>query len=262
MNQQQSPESRHLVAVIDGKPVTTTLAIAEGVGRPHHGVIQLVRQHQADFEEFGPLAFEMRMGEALPQGGYGKATEFALLNQHQATMLLTYMRNTDVIRKFKIALIKAFFAMAEELQHYRAQEIPGMALPLIDFPERDRPAIVKTFLGNAYINTATYFFCAAAARDNHSPELHQLVAALTSRTDLKKSLPGAVFANHKLKMALLKSNPLWSDIMYFHSMGVSTATTARLCGCHASTVKRHLKKMEDAGLFDDPLAGLKLEVQA
>ncbi len=234
------------------------MVIAEGAGRPHHGVIQLVRQYQADLERYGLVAFEMRPRLEGKHGGGD--TEFAHLNERQATLLLSYMRNTDVIRAFKMAMVDAFFAMAEEIQRLRsAQEIPGLAFPLIDFPERDRPAIVPTFLGNAYINTATYHFCAAAARDNRSPELHQLVAALNSRSDFSKALPGAVFANHKLKMALLKSNPLWSDIMYFQSMGVSRATTARLCGCHASTVKHHLKKMDEAGLFDDPLAGLKLE---
>lgn len=257
MNDQQNPESKDLVTVINGQPFTTTMIIAEGVGNQHKNVLSMVRQYQADLERYGQLAFETRV---VSSHGAGQPTEFAHLNERQATLLLSYMRNTDVIRAFKMAMVDAFFAMAEELQHLRrVQEIPGIAMPLIDFPERDRPAIVKTFLGNAYINTATYYFCAAAARDNRSPELHQLVAALTSRAEFKQSLPGAVFANHKLKMALLKSNPLWSDIMYFQSMGVSKATTARLCGCHASTVKRHLKKMEESGLFDDPLAGLKLE---
>ena len=37
------------------------------------------------FEEFGPLAFETRKGKALPQGGFAKATEYALLNEQQAT---------------------------------------------------------------------------------------------------------------------------------------------------------------------------------
>lgn len=111
-----------IVRIINNQAVTTTLTIAEGVGRPHHGVIQLVRQHQADFEEFGPVAFEMRLGEKLPQGGFGASTEYAILNEHQAVLLMTYMRNTEVIRNFKKALITAFFQMASALQNKATEE--------------------------------------------------------------------------------------------------------------------------------------------
>jgi phage antirepressor YoqD-like protein len=99
-----------------GCPVTTSLAIAEGVGNPHKSVIQLIRQNTSDMEEFGPLAFEMRKGEALPQGGFAKSTEYAILNEQQSTLLLTYMRNNDVVREFKKRLVKAFFELAQQRQ--------------------------------------------------------------------------------------------------------------------------------------------------
>ncbi|UNE54390.1 Rha family transcriptional regulator [Bartonella machadoae] len=41
--------------------VTTSLKIAEGVRHTHKTVMQLVRQNIKDFEEFGSLAFEMRV---------------------------------------------------------------------------------------------------------------------------------------------------------------------------------------------------------
>ncbi|MPW29298.1 hypothetical protein F9L16_09830 [Agarivorans sp. B2Z047] len=72
-----------------GTAVTTSINIAEGVGNPHKSVIQLIRSNEPDLSEFGPIAFEMRKGKPLPQGGFGKATEYALLNEQQATLLLT-----------------------------------------------------------------------------------------------------------------------------------------------------------------------------
>jgi phage regulator Rha-like protein len=121
MNEQQMSEPRHLVAVIDGQPVTTTTAIAEGVGRPHHGVIQLARQYQNDLERFGGVAFETR--PFMTPGGQQKQ-EVAILNERQATLLLSYMRNTNVIRAFKIALVESFFAMAEELRSQKKDAEP------------------------------------------------------------------------------------------------------------------------------------------
>jgi phage regulator Rha-like protein/phage antirepressor YoqD-like protein len=102
-----------IVSINGGQPVTTSLAIAEGVGNPHKSVIQLIRQNASDLEEFGPLAFGMRKGGALPQGGFAKATEYAILNEQQSTLLLTYMRNNDVVREFKKRLVKAFFEMRD-----------------------------------------------------------------------------------------------------------------------------------------------------
>lgn len=96
-------------------PITTSLAIAEGVGNPHASVIKVIRQNASDLEEFGPLGFEIQKGKPLPQGGFAKSTEFAMLNEQQSALLLTYFRNNDTVKAFKKALIKAFFEMRDEL---------------------------------------------------------------------------------------------------------------------------------------------------
>ena len=100
----------NIVSITDGRPVTTSLAVAEGVGNPHATVIKLIRQNIGDLQEFGPLGFEIQMVNR-PQGG-GMATEYAVLNEQQATLLMTYMRNNDVVRSFKKRLVKAFYEFA------------------------------------------------------------------------------------------------------------------------------------------------------
>lgn len=101
-------------------PITTSLAIAEGVGNPHASVIKVIRQNASDLEEFGPLGFEIQKGKPLPQGGFAKSTEFAMLNEQQSALLLTYFRNNDTVKTFKKALIKAFFEMRDELNKRQA----------------------------------------------------------------------------------------------------------------------------------------------
>ncbi len=100
-----------LITIHNGIPTTTSVAIAEGTQRSHKTVIQLVRQYQADLEEFGQLAFVMRVESSH---GAGQKTEVAILSEHQATLILTYMRNTTIIRGFKKALVKAFYELAEK----------------------------------------------------------------------------------------------------------------------------------------------------
>ena len=102
-----------LVFLSDGEPRTTSLAIAEGMKIEHRAVIQLIRTYVADLAEFGLLAFEMR---PRPAGQHGGAdVEYAVLNQEQSTLIMTYMKNTEIARSFKKRLVKAFFTLARQV---------------------------------------------------------------------------------------------------------------------------------------------------
>ena len=89
--------------------VTTSLAIAEGTDTQHKNVLDLVRTHQQDLEDFGGVAFETRPFETA---GGTQIREVAILNQEQATLLLTHMRSIGVVKAFKKALVKAFWELA------------------------------------------------------------------------------------------------------------------------------------------------------
>lgn len=103
-----------IVDVEKGVPKTTTLQIALGLGLQHKSVIQLVRSYKTDFAEFGLVTFEMR---PRLQGSHGGGdTQYAVLNEEQATLLMTYMRNSPRVREFKKALVKAFFEARTLLQ--------------------------------------------------------------------------------------------------------------------------------------------------
>ena len=103
----------NIVSIEKGEALTTSLAIAEGVGNPHKAVIQLIRQNLNDFEEFGRVPFEMRPFETA---GGNQNRELAILNEQQATLLMTYMKNSDVVKQFKKRLVKAFYELAQSKQ--------------------------------------------------------------------------------------------------------------------------------------------------
>lgn len=100
-----------LVTTHDGQPMTTSLIIAEGVGNQHKNVRELIEDNLADFEEFGVLRFET----AKPSELGGRPQKFAVLNREHAMLLMTYMRNTQIVRAFKKNLIKAFVDMENQL---------------------------------------------------------------------------------------------------------------------------------------------------
>lgn len=110
-----------IVTAENGQPVTTSLAIAQGLDLPHASVIKLVRRYKSDFEEFGSIAFEIsnsgfEISNSI-RSSRGRHTECAILNEQQATLLLTYMRNSPKVRQFKKALVKAFFEARALINH-------------------------------------------------------------------------------------------------------------------------------------------------
>lgn len=94
------------------EPFTTSEVIAEYTGVKRHAIQVLIQQHERDFREFGRVSFEMR---PLQTRGGQQMVKVYHLNEQQATLLMTYLRNTDVVRAFKIELVRQFFAMRKEL---------------------------------------------------------------------------------------------------------------------------------------------------
>lgn len=99
------------------EPFTTSEVIAECAGVKRHAVQVLIQQHEADLREFGRVSFEMR---PLQTRGGQQMVKMYHLNEQQATLLLTFLRNTPVVVKFKKDLVRQFYAMREELMNVRA----------------------------------------------------------------------------------------------------------------------------------------------
>lgn len=101
-----------------GDFVVSSETIAAGSGVEHRAVLQLIHNNLTDFEEFGDLAFEMRDRPGVP----GPGLRIAFLNEQQATLLMTFQRNTDLVRQFKKELVRAFFEIAHHVQPVLSEE--------------------------------------------------------------------------------------------------------------------------------------------
>lgn len=104
----------NIVSIINDQAVTTSTTIADGVKRLHKHVIRLIRDHSTDLEEFGRISFKTVPFETA--GGV-QHHEIALLNEQQATLLITFMRNIGIVKEFKVRLIQAFFEMRDKLNN-------------------------------------------------------------------------------------------------------------------------------------------------
>lgn len=88
-----------------GIPVTDSEIISRVLNIEHHSVTRLLRKYENDFLEFGELGFEIQ----------GKSKKY-IINEQQFTLLITYFKNTELVRKYKKEFVKAFFLMKNELQ--------------------------------------------------------------------------------------------------------------------------------------------------
>ena len=105
------------IVYIDGKkePYTLSSIVAECTNLQHHTITKTIRKHQARFEQFGKVGFKIQAMES------GQNTKDYILNEQQATLLVTFLKNTEQVANFKTNLVKAFFEMREELSKFRMQ---------------------------------------------------------------------------------------------------------------------------------------------
>lgn len=92
----------------DGTAITTSQAIAHGTDSQHKNVMELVRQYAADLNEVGRVAFETRPFETA---GGTQRRPVAVLDEPAAALLMTYLRNTAMVRDFKKRLVAEFYRL-------------------------------------------------------------------------------------------------------------------------------------------------------
>ena len=99
---------QNLVVKTDNELLTDSIIVANGCDIQHKNVINLIRKYEGDFKEFGELAFQTRLNTQ------GSPTEYALLNEDQATYLITLFRNNNIVRGFKKRLVHEFRRLINE----------------------------------------------------------------------------------------------------------------------------------------------------
>ena len=102
---------------MDGKkePYTLSSIVAECTNLQHHTITRTIRKHQARFERFGKVGFKIQAKKS------GQSAKDFILNEQQATLLVTFLKNTEQVANFKENLVRAFFEMREELSKFRIQ---------------------------------------------------------------------------------------------------------------------------------------------
>lgn len=94
-----------------GKTVTSSFIVAENAGITHKAVKNQISKREKELKMFGNLTVftvPSEIGIQYDETGYE-------LNEQQATLLFTFLRNTEQVIEFKVLLVKAFYVMRNEL---------------------------------------------------------------------------------------------------------------------------------------------------
>lgn len=106
-----------LVKIIRNEPFTDSLVIAEGTGNQHESVVRLIKEQWKRIEKFGEIDFS-----DLKSGKRGRPLKVYKLNEPQATLLITFMDNTDIVADFKVELVHQFYQMRQFLWERQTEE--------------------------------------------------------------------------------------------------------------------------------------------
>jgi phage regulator Rha-like protein len=120
----QSDSNIFFVEQMEKELVVSHKIIAEQTENKEKSILDLITRNLAELKEFGNLRFKIvDLERQTKKGSFRGKVESKIyyLNEPQTTLLLTFMRNNEIVKKFKIKLVKEFFKMREILKSQNSE---------------------------------------------------------------------------------------------------------------------------------------------
>lgn len=105
---------------IDSEPFTTSDIVAQMTGNNYRSVQRIIEKQIVRLETFGKVRFEITPIQG--SRGIGQKRIYRL-NEPQATLLITFLKNTDTVADFKTELVRQFYTMRAELMKRKMYRI-------------------------------------------------------------------------------------------------------------------------------------------
>ncbi len=113
-----------IIILIQNKCFIDSEGLALLAENEHRAITQLIKSHTNALEEFGGLSFEM----SKPDSKGGRPKKVYMLNEQQAILLTTFMKNSKKVVMFKKKLVKEFFKMREYILKQESIRLSGIEL--------------------------------------------------------------------------------------------------------------------------------------
>jgi phage regulator Rha-like protein len=110
-----------VIEEFENELVVSHRVIAEQTNNKEKSVLDLITRNISELEEFGQLRFKI----ATVRNSVGATNEQKTyyLNEPQATLLLTFMRNNEIVKAFKVRLVKEFFQMKKVFKTLTSEKV-------------------------------------------------------------------------------------------------------------------------------------------
>jgi phage regulator Rha-like protein len=108
-----------LIQYIDNEPRISHKIIAKETENKDISIRKLIDKQKDALNLFGNLSFKMTSLNRTTKDGVSRGAvdeKVYFLNEQQATLLLTFMRNNEIVIKFKVRLVQEFYKMRESLK--------------------------------------------------------------------------------------------------------------------------------------------------
>lgn len=108
-----------LVYVKRNDAFTDSKIISEATNIQNQSMISIIRKHKKRFERFGKVEF---VDFKSTKSKRGRPEKVCLLNEPQATLLITFLANNDQVADFKTELVRQFYKMRLLLMERKTEE--------------------------------------------------------------------------------------------------------------------------------------------
>lgn len=104
-----------IVLLHNGNLVTTQNIIAKYSKNSEESIQRLIRKHKDKLEVFGQLDYDE--DESINSKNKINIIKHYYLNEKQAYLFMTFLKNTEIIIDFKVTLVEEFFEMKKQLEN-------------------------------------------------------------------------------------------------------------------------------------------------
>ena len=166
---------------IDAVPFTTSDVVAEFAQVSYRSIQRTIERNESDLASFGRVRFQITPFET--KGGIQEKKIYHL-NEEQATLLVTYLKNTEPVRLFKKELVRQFYAMRDELMKRRGYRVELKPIrremtDVIQIKEPDNKWAYKLYTDLAY-KAVTGRTAAQLRKERNAPQNAIAIDYMTS----------------------------------------------------------------------------------
>jgi phage regulator Rha-like protein len=152
----QSNSIESLLEFIDSEPRISHRVIARETENKILSVQKLITDNLYELELFGHPRFKIETVKNSVGAINEEKTYY--LNEPQATLLLTFMRNNEIVKSFKIRLVKEFYRMRDEIKSKnQTVQVQNETLDLDFYTQQSEKIFKLVQLINSQ-NTKTLYF--------------------------------------------------------------------------------------------------------